>query len=352
MSFATEHEGTCPQSERVCTSLCEGFNAIVFVHAHVCSTAEGTALTLSIIACEPIELVGKFAAGPASMAFPPSSMCFGAVTYLIGAAKGTSADLDAISGLMATLRDFTVRLKVYNIEALPIELQRKLAEILAVLLQVFARATNVIKHRLLSRLKSFGTNVLLGSDRELQGLVAQLNSLTDSEAKLTGAETYTLMRQATNTLDGVSLTVNESHAAIQDSNTKIDVVSFDVHQLREEVVSVVKERKAEDTKNESIKQQEHAQKNLLPSLMPKERYSSIVRSRVEGTGDWLRDEPDFQAWMQGSADPILYMFGIPGAGKSYVSDLHQLIFPSQHPRPATAQQDSGRVLSSWLTELA
>ena len=52
----------------------------------------------------PVELFGNLAAGGASMAFPPSSLVFGAVTYLIGAAKGVSASYDAIQDLMVTLK--------------------------------------------------------------------------------------------------------------------------------------------------------------------------------------------------------------------------------------------------------
>ena len=38
------------------------------------------------------------------MVFPPSSLIFGAVTYLISAAKGVSASYDAIQDLMVTLK--------------------------------------------------------------------------------------------------------------------------------------------------------------------------------------------------------------------------------------------------------
>jgi hypothetical protein len=55
-------------------------------------------------AMKPIELVGNLAAGAASMAFPPSSLVFGAAMYLINAAKGVSASYDAIQDLMGTLK--------------------------------------------------------------------------------------------------------------------------------------------------------------------------------------------------------------------------------------------------------
>lgn len=52
----------------------------------------------------PVELFGNLAAGGASMVFPPSSLVFGAVTYLMSAAKGVSASYDAIQDLMVTLK--------------------------------------------------------------------------------------------------------------------------------------------------------------------------------------------------------------------------------------------------------
>jgi hypothetical protein len=55
-------------------------------------------------ALRPIELVGDLAAGGASIAFPPSSLVFGAVQFLINAVKGVSAKYDAIIELMSTLK--------------------------------------------------------------------------------------------------------------------------------------------------------------------------------------------------------------------------------------------------------
>lgn len=60
-----------------------------------------TALT---IAMRPVEVVGDLAAGGVSMAFPPSSLVFGAVQFLMSAAKGVSTKYDAIMGLMSTLK--------------------------------------------------------------------------------------------------------------------------------------------------------------------------------------------------------------------------------------------------------
>lgn len=53
---------------------------------------------------KPVEIVSNLSSGAASMAFPPSTLVFGAATYLVNAAKGVSASYDAVQSLMGTLK--------------------------------------------------------------------------------------------------------------------------------------------------------------------------------------------------------------------------------------------------------
>lgn len=66
--------------------------------------------TILSAAMRPIELIGDLAAGGASMAFPPSTFVFGAVSLLINAAKDVSAKYDAIIELMETLKVDSIEL--------------------------------------------------------------------------------------------------------------------------------------------------------------------------------------------------------------------------------------------------
>jgi hypothetical protein len=75
--------------------------------------------------------VGNLAAGVASAVFPASGTVFGAAMYLINAAKGVSASLNAIAGLMEDLKVFTIRLNVYNKAMMSKELAEQLIETLA-----------------------------------------------------------------------------------------------------------------------------------------------------------------------------------------------------------------------------
>jgi hypothetical protein len=87
-----------------------------------------------------VETVSKIVAGVAQAAFPASPTVFGAVLYLIDAAKGVSKYLDAIVDLLVILQDFVVRLKIYSMVEISAELRTKLTEIL-VSIQQAADAT-------------------------------------------------------------------------------------------------------------------------------------------------------------------------------------------------------------------
>src|SRR5438034_5460089 len=48
------------------------------------------------------------------------------------------------------------------------------------------------------------------------------------------------------------------------------------------------------------------------------RHAEHVERLTEGTGRWMAEEPMFQAWEQEQA-PILWIFGKPGSGKTFIS---------------------------------
>lgn len=44
----------------------------------------------------------------------------------------------------------------------------------------------------------------------------------------------------------------------------------------------------------------------------------ISEQRLEGTGNWIKEEPLYKSWIN-EEEPILWIFGGPGAGKSFLS---------------------------------
>ena len=59
----------------------------------------------------------------------------------------------------------------------------------------------------------------------------------------------------------------------------------------------------------------------LSPLEPRERHQAIGIDRMPGVGDWLFLTNEFTQWNQsgdGSAKPVLFCYGDPGVGKTYL----------------------------------
>jgi hypothetical protein len=262
----------------------------------------------------PVELLGDLAAGGASIAFPPSSMIFGAVTYLITASKGVSAKYNAINDLFLSLKDFIVRLAVYTRETVSNELQEKLAQVLTTLLSIFALSTVAIKE---GRLWAFGRNFNLGSDDRVKEAVDRLDKLTKSEDKLVGAETLTESKRTGRTVDVVAATVASTNLTIQEHGSVLRNVDRNVNEMLQfaQSMSGIRAEINEETVN---KLQAKLKLLLQPSVLAQDLYDAMNKKRVVGSGDWIREEWNFQAWMQ-KIKPVLWISGIPGAGKSFLA---------------------------------
>ena len=60
----------------------------------------------------------------------------------------------------------------------------------------------------------------------------------------------------------------------------------------------------------------------LSPLEPRLRHQDIQDSRVENIGGWLLQTEEFRSWCAGggneSDNPVLFCYGDPGAGKTYI----------------------------------
>ena len=68
-----------------------------------------------------------------------------------------------------------------------------------------------------------------------------------------------------------------------------------------------------------------------------DRHNYLVEQILEGSGNWIKEESLYQAWIN-EEEPILWIFGGPGAGKSFLSSKiisHLLDLHAQdHDHPA------------------
>ena len=56
----------------------------------------------------------------------------------------------------------------------------------------------------------------------------------------------------------------------------------------------------------------------LSLLEPQVRHHDICNLRVDSIGDWLLETKEFISWYEGSSHAVLFCYGNPGVGKSYI----------------------------------
>ncbi|KAL5001768.1 NACHT and TPR domain protein [Aspergillus recurvatus] len=287
----------------------------------------------------PVQLFGDLAAGGLSIVAPPSSLVFGAVLHLVGAAKGVSASYEALQDLMQMLQDFTVRLNVYAQETISEALSDKLSDIIITLVEILALSSRTIRR---GRLLKFTRNILLGNDDAIQASMVRLDMLTRVEASLVRAEALTESKRAGRVVDDISVTLSATNATVLGTGMAVDQMSAHVHEVHEMLakltVSVNKEKQDGPEDQEALS--ERISQVLRPSKVntAQEWFDKIRRARVPDTGDWVHREEVFQSWVNRKT-PVVFISGNPGVGKSFLA-VNMICFLREQFPPAAVQRDS------------
>jgi len=59
----------------------------------------------------------------------------------------------------------------------------------------------------------------------------------------------------------------------------------------------------------------------LSPLEPQQRHQGVRADRAAGVGDWVLETDEFRKWHDaedGCVEPVLFCYGNPGVGKTYV----------------------------------
>jgi len=59
----------------------------------------------------------------------------------------------------------------------------------------------------------------------------------------------------------------------------------------------------------------------LSPLEPQIRHQGVQTDRLPGVGNWVLETSEFRKWrdeQDGSVEPVLFCYGNPGVGKTYV----------------------------------
>ena len=207
---------------------------------------------------------------------------------------------------------------IYTQGNIPQELQAKLVNILTTLVSTFALAQRHIKH---GRVWSFSRGTLLGNDDKLDAAIAKLDKLTLEESRLVGAETLMASKRAGRSLDELAVSMTGNTMTLQNHSAILGEVNQNMKQIRRDLghsTQTMSGVKIEASNDKESLYQNRLKELLRPSVYTQDTYDHINRKRVAGTGHWIRNEPLFRSWIEGR-NPFLWISGIPGAGKTYLS---------------------------------
>ncbi|KAK0622754.1 hypothetical protein B0T14DRAFT_564176 [Immersiella caudata] len=240
----------------------------------------------------PISAIANIAITPASVADygTISSAVLGAVVHLIKAGEGVSNAYDWIEQLFRELQDFSDRLRQYVQTRLDPVMRRKMVAILAVILKVIGRSQRLIRER---RFREYLRVTFLGKDAATKNLIDDLNKLLGSEQRYVLGITYATAQRTEDTVNAT-------------------------HEIASKVLGVIEEEKNRKAQAED---DSRLRNTLCATSAPGDVEEIFVRNErvlLKGTGAWLEDEPFFRAWMCREA-AILWIFGGPGSGKSFLS---------------------------------
>ncbi|KAM6536314.1 hypothetical protein FALCPG4_002323 [Fusarium falciforme] len=237
----------------------------------------------------PVEVVGEIVAGGASDMFAPAEGIFGAVVYLINAARDVSAAYDSILELFDQLKDFTSRLDVYIQHQMSDSLRNKVVHILATLFEVFVLAAKEVRR---GRVKTYFRN-LVGVDSPVQGALDKLKALNIGEERQVIADTY----------GGVN---------------RLEVKTDEVANMMNQVNQTVLQLKSEARERTMESAQDKLKQILEPSPFPEDFFALFNKSRAESTGEWIIKDDILKSWVDKETQ-FLWISGAAGTGKSFLT---------------------------------
>ena len=223
-----------------------------------------------------------------------------------------------------------MRLTVYDREQVSNELSAQLSEVLVTLIEIFALSRKEIKS---GRIFKYAKNVIR-YDEKIQAAVIKLAKLTQTEGHLVGAETWTETKKTGRAVNDIAVTLTATKDTVQETGVAVGQMSLNVTGINEKMENLM--HKMNETRKEARVEQDSSNQNgvkriLQPSVAAQDWYDKINKSRVPGTGDWIRSETLFQAWIEKTM-PVLWVSGNPGAGKSYLSSNIISFLNDQHPQ--------------------
>lgn len=273
----------------------------------------------------------------ATPAFPPAAAIGTALTFVLNACKGQSADYDMITSFFGEMNNFLQRVTILE-DRLPEygAYQTCLMDVFTAFLRMCAFATKFISK---GRLKTWFVTSFTGQDPDLS---SSRNQLTKKLGILESATQFAILANTEGLRGGqqglqimqVELRENQVKQyrleqeqtellhAIQQNQTD---VQDSMNALRTDLQAITALMKQKETSlpgstNEIIAQgQNSIRAAIRPNAENDTRLRKIRETRVSGTGEWLFEKSSWKSWLTTQDSGVLLLQGLPGVGKSHLA---------------------------------
>jgi len=244
----------------------------------------------------PISTIAQVGVTPASVVDfgAASSAILGAVAYLVKVCEGVSDAYDWIEHVIQIeMLDFSHRLTHYVSCPLDSVMQKKITTILAVIFKIINRANYLVRK---GRFRHYIHVMWLGKDAETKELVDSLNAEFGGEQRYTLGVTFVATQKTQEMTKRTEESVKQIAADVGDVKKLLDRPN------RPDEDAILRRVLCDTTAHDDVE----------------EIYARNSKALLKGTGVWLEAEPFFQSWVTRGA-AILWIFGRPGTGKTYLS---------------------------------
>ncbi|CAI7615078.1 unnamed protein product [Penicillium pancosmium] len=251
-----------------------------------------------------IEVLGGIAAQGASMVFGPSALCFNAVSYLIQTGAKFKGIFSSIAELFKRTSDVLERCKIYlrmPPKAVDISLRRIINDELVCFVEVCALSMKVLNgHKILIALKVFAFN----TDEGVSGQLARLAELAQRESQMRGTLGFESQKKS-------EKNIAETRDRTKKINAGVDKL-LELQQKSEEGI----------TENKLLQEVDTYLDNPSESFAKmRGKYRDLRSKKVDGSGQWLRNDPVYTGWASCEDESpldVLCISGDEGYGKSYL----------------------------------
>ncbi|TAQ86604.1 hypothetical protein B7494_g5067 [Chlorociboria aeruginascens] len=261
----------------------------------------------------PITALGKITRDVAAQsAWAPAPAVLGSVLYLVKMCEQVSKAYDWIEQIFAELQEFSKRLSHYfshdNIDA---GLKAKAVAILAFMLQIIGRSEKLVRQ---GRFGHYLRVTFLGKDEKTRKLLENLNRQLTGEHYYVLALTYTSAKKIEETSSRIESLEKDMHNDVQAIVEDVGAVSADIDNLS----SSVKDFRDMNNHEQEKALLEHTLSGNSALDDTLEMFHIYEKALLKNSGYWLQEEPLFKIWANHKA-AVLWLFGGPGVGKSYLS---------------------------------